>query len=316
MLEESTNKTGYSKSQFRRLVSCAVFPGTLTLVIAAAVYGVRIGYRPELVVLVLSIATGTWTLFLEFAHPHTSVWQQSHGDISTDVLHTVFSEIVPTQLYNILTLSGLTAVAAWLSGLIGYTLWPVEWPLAFQLVLLLVIGEFFQYWWHRLTHEHPFFWRFHATHHSAERLYFLNAARFHPIDTIVSYAVQTIPVLILGAKPEVVALFGIFFVVHGLFQHANIDVRLGPLNYVFSMAELHRWHHSQNLEDANSNYGANIILWDIVFGTRHLPADREHQPTDIGMHGTSAFPQTYFGQMASPFTWKRIQEASSEDSSK
>ena len=33
-----------------------------------------------------------------------------------------------------------------------------------------------------MMHEVPWLWRFHATHHSAPRLYWLNAGRFHPLD--------------------------------------------------------------------------------------------------------------------------------------
>jgi sterol desaturase/sphingolipid hydroxylase (fatty acid hydroxylase superfamily) len=58
----------------------------------------------------------------------------------------------------------------------------------------------------------------------------------------------------------------------GIFQHANVQLRLGPLNWFFSMAELHRWHHSRTVEEANHNYGQTISVWDWVFGTRYLPA--------------------------------------------
>ena len=75
------------------------------------------------------------------------------------------------------------------------------------------------------------------------------------------------------------------------------------------MAELHRWHHSRILDEANTNYGQNLIVWDVVFGTRFLPADRE-PPEDIGLTGLSAFPMDYLGQLASPFTWRRIERES------
>ena len=82
---------------------------------------------------------------------------------------------------------------------------------------------------------------------------------------------------------------------------ASFELRLGPLNYLFSMAELHRWHHSKDLSLANANYGANLILWDIVFGTRKLPEGRHHQPEDVGFHGDETFPQTYLGQLGTLF---------------
>jgi sterol desaturase/sphingolipid hydroxylase (fatty acid hydroxylase superfamily) len=146
-------------------------------------------------------------------------------------------------------------------------------------------------------------------HHSAPRLYFLNAVRFHPVDIALSTFSPMIPLILLGADGRLIALFGLVSAVHGLFQHANIVLELGPLNWFFSMAELHRWHHSRLLEESNTNFGQNLIVWDIVFGTRFLPKDRE-PPSDIGIAGLPSFPMDYWGQLVSPFRWKRIREES------
>ena len=99
--------------------------------------------------------------------------------------------------------------------------------------------------------------------------------------------------------------FSLFTGVHGLFQHANVDVRLGGLNWVFSMAELHRWHHSRTVAEANHNYGNNLIVWDLVFGTYFLPRDRT-PPEDIGLADLPDFPTTFFGQLLAPLRWKKI----------
>ena len=93
-----------------------------------------------------------------------------------------------------------------------------------------------------------------------------------------------------------------FDAVFGMLQHANIDVRLGPLNRIFSMAEPHRWHHSRTLAEANSNYGSNLIVWDLVFGTFFLPSDRE-APREIGIADLPRFPTGYLAQLATPFRW-------------
>ena len=68
------------------------------------------------------------------------------------------------------------------------------------------------------------------------------------------------------------------------------------------MRRLHRWHHSKNIDEANNNYGANLIVWDIVFGTRFLPKDRQ-PPEEIGIETLPDFPQTYVGQFLSPIRW-------------
>ena len=87
-------------------------------------------------------------------------------------------------------------------------------------------------------HENATLFRLHATQRAAA--YWLNSTRFHPLDNVLMYGLQVTPLLLLGVS--VLAGFTVWSLVHGFFQHANIDVRLGPLNYLFSMAELHRWH--------------------------------------------------------------------------
>ena len=102
---------------------------------------------------------------------------------------------------------------------------------------------------------------------------------------------------------------GLVTAVHGLFQHSNIQLRFGPLNWLFSMAELHRWHHSRTLAEANSNFGQTISVWDWVFGTRYLPRDRA-PPADIGLMGLPRFPATWLAQLAAPFRWRRVKRES------
>ncbi len=153
---------------------------------------------------------------------------------------------------------------------------------------------------HRVQPQVPTLWRFHAVHHSAPRLYWLNAGRFHPVDMILSTVLGFTPLMLLGCNQVTLALFMLIGAIHNLFQHANIDVKLGPLNYVFSMAELHRWHHSKLLDEGNANYGGHLAFWDLVFGTRYFPKDRL-PPRDIGITYPPDFPDHLFPQLLSPF---------------
>ena len=107
-------------------------------------------------------------------------------------------------------------------------------------------------------------------------------------------------------------LFALFDAVFGMLQHCNVDVRLGWLNRVFSMAEAHRWHHSRTIREANTNYGSNLIVWDLVFGTFFLPSDRE-PPQEIGIADMPGFPTGYLGQLASPFRWRALPRVSATD---
>lgn len=248
------------------------------------------------------VAIALWERFT----PNHIEWNRSHGDVVTDALHAAVSALATIPLARLTVDVVAIALAPALSSLVGTGLWPAAWPLVAQLALALVIVELPQYWLHRWQHERDWLWRFHAVHHSAPRLYWLNAARFHPLDLGLLYAVGYLPLVLLGCPEIVIALFFLFDAVFGMLQHSNIHVRLGALNYVFSMAEPHRWHHSRVLEEANTNYGSNLIVWDLVFGTFALPSDRE-PPREIGIAGLRDFPGGYAAQIAAPFRWRQVQ---------
>lgn len=244
--------------------------------------------------------------------PHHRPWQRSHDDVRTDLTHAAVSGLATAYLARPLVQLAAGALAARLATAVGGTLWPVRWPTIVQLALALVVAELPQYWLHRLQHERDALWRFHAVHHSVPRLYWLNAARFHPLDLLALYVVGYVPLVLLGAPEQVILLFSLFDAVFGMLQHSNVDVRLGPLNRVFSMAEPHRWHHSRVLHEANANYGSNLSVWDVVFGTFLLPTDRR-PPTAIGIAAMPAFPTRYLEQLAVPFRWAAVQREAAGD---
>jgi sterol desaturase/sphingolipid hydroxylase (fatty acid hydroxylase superfamily) len=157
-------------------------------------------------------------------------------------------------------------------------------------------------------HKVPWLWRFHAVHHSAERLYFINAFRNHPGDIALSTAFSVLPLALLGAPPTVMALFSVFASAHFFLQHANIDYRVGPLTWVLSVGEVHRWHHSRKLEEADANYGNVLLIWDVLFGTRKLPAGVP--PENVGLADGTTLPTGYVAQLVSPFTTRVAAEPS------
>jgi sterol desaturase/sphingolipid hydroxylase (fatty acid hydroxylase superfamily) len=293
------------------LVDAAATYGTFPVVfggaMAVGIYGIGRGWDPVMTATSLTAAVVIALMLLERVHPYQELWLRSHGDIKTDLAHNLVNFWIP-EVYTVVFVGGLTVAAAWLSGVLGAPLWPSRWPLVAQLLLALVVGELGTYWIHRLMHENAFLWRFHAAHHSAPRLYWLNAGRFHPIDLFVQQFLALTPLVVMGAGTGIIALHTLFTAAHGLFQHCNVNIRLGPLNWFFSMAELHRWHHSKRLEEANANYGANIIWWDIVFGSRFLPRDRK-PPPDIGIEALPNFPSGYWAHLLSPFRWSETEIA-------
>jgi sterol desaturase/sphingolipid hydroxylase (fatty acid hydroxylase superfamily) len=291
----------------------ALFAGSIFPLTMVGCVGLAIHFQQreanQLIALLVPLAIGYLVVIAgERIYPHVKDWNRSHGDVATDAAWWLSINGVGLALRPLAAFIALP-IGGWLSARMGSDLWPSTWPLLAQLALAFVIVEFFHYWAHRLMHETDLLWRFHATHHSAPRLYWLNAARFHIVDIAFLNLGFLIPLIALGADIRVLSLWMVASAIHGLFQHANMSIRCGPLNWIFSMAELHRWHHSKTERESNTNYGSNLIIWDIVFGSRFLPSDRE-APTEIGISGLAAFPMSWWQQLLSPFRWNAIKEAS------
>ena len=246
--------------------------------------------------LVVVVAAGlvTWH---EAAVPYRAQWRPARREVGADLLFMVTVQIA---LPLLLSLAATIWVADWLrsSGVAVDGLWPHGLPAAVQVVMMLAAADLARYWLHRAFHRYDFMWRYHAVHHSPHRLYWLNVGRFHPFEKAVQYALDALPFALMGVGSEVLAGYFVFYAVNGFFQHSNCDVRLGPLNYLISGPELHRWHHSEVIAESNNNYGNNLIIWDVLFGTRFLPSERE--VGDLGLINRQ-YPAGFLAQMRTPF---------------
>ncbi len=249
---------------------------------------------PAYAALVAAVGLG---IVLEWVIPYSRRWQS--GDWRSDAGHSL-----ATLLLAPLVNTGAVALVASLGGA-GYFAFPGNLPLFAQVGLALVMGGFLPYWLHRVAHESDgFLWRVHAVHHSPERLYWLNAIRLHPVNAVWNVAGGLLPLLFFGFDRQAIFIAGMLNNLVALYNHMNIDVRLGPLNYVFNMNELHRWHHSRVPAEANTNYsGGALAIWDLVFGSRFLPR-RRLKSNGLGLFESSrrVFPTRSFPkQVLYPF---------------
>jgi sterol desaturase/sphingolipid hydroxylase (fatty acid hydroxylase superfamily) len=178
-------------------------------------------------------------------------------------------------------------------------LWPHRWPIWLQALLMILCVDFLRYWLHRAAHQNDTLWRLHSVHHSVEQLYWLNTARFHPLEKTLQMVCDSAPFLLMAVNPTVLALYYVAYSTNGFFQHCNIELRYGLLNYIVGSAETHRWHHSRVPRESNANYGNTVIVWDLVFGTWFLPREREIR--DLGLQDPS-YPKSFLRLMRAPFT--------------
>lgn len=282
----------------RTLLSTTAYPATLLGAGVGMVALLDHGVEASVASALVAVVSGAVALALDRGLPYEASWARSHDDVGTDLAHTFLSGTV-VEATRVGLFAAFGAAATWLSGEVGGSLWPVGWPLAVQVAVALIGMELFGYGFHRACHEVGVFWRLHAVHHSVPRLYVLNTFRLHPLDSILSLALQVAPLVLVGADARFMAVFLAVVFAHSMLQHSNADLRLGPLNWLFAGPELHRWHHSPKLTEQMTNYGTVMIVWDVVFGTRYLPAGRP--PVDVGLGNMPDYPTGYVGQLASPF---------------
>ncbi len=233
----------------------------------------------------------------EWKVPYRTLWHPTGPELANDTAYMVLGQVMLERVLTGATIFAITLLTAQNSWQISQ-FWPHEWPILVQTALMLAVGDFFRYWLHRGFHRFAWMWRFHAVHHSPERLYWINVGRFHPIEQGMQFLVDALPFILLGVSTEVLSAYFVFYAVNGFFQHSNCLVKLGPLNWIVAGPELHRWHHSVIPEESNHNFGNNLIIWDIIFGTRLCPVDRKIGPLGIPVKG---YPQSFLRQLVAPF---------------
>lgn len=177
-------------------------------------------------------------------------------------------------------------------------------PFWMQFAIYLLVSDLLQWCVHVLLHRVPFLWQFHKVHHAAPHLDWIASFRFHWMELVVYRSLLYAPLLWLGGSPEPLLAVAVFSTIWGHFNHANLDVGIGALGYVFNSPRMHLWHHDASDEGgAGKNYGIVLSLWDFVFRTAYWPRDRA--PARIGYPGDEEMPRDVLRQELFPLTRRR-----------
>jgi sterol desaturase/sphingolipid hydroxylase (fatty acid hydroxylase superfamily) len=169
-----------------------------------------------------------------------------------------------------------------------------SWPIAdagLSFVAGFLLLDLLRYLVHRCKHAVPFFWRFHALHHSDPDVDVTTSVRLHPIEHLFGSGVFWLAVILLDIPAAVGLSYGLAVFAIEAVQHGNIRLpeRLERcLRPVLVTVDMHRIHHSVSFAQASCNYATVFSIWDrlfgsytrltraqhdsIVFGVRELPA--------------------------------------------
>lgn len=148
-----------------------------------------------------------------------------------------------------------------------------DWLLVLVALLLM---DFLYYLSHLISHYIPPIWRLHKIHHADEHVTAFSSLLHHPFESLYVAVFVTGIAVMLGTPVLVLVYFGIALAVHAVFSHADIALPTQLdriLRWVVVTPDVHRTHHSQNLVEGNSNFGAMFTIWDRLFGTY---VDRPH----------------------------------------
>lgn len=150
-------------------------------------------------------------------------------------------------------------------------------PVWLQFTAVLVLSDLMFWIAHRLCHAIPWLWEFHRIHHSSEHLDWLAAYRVHPVDQIFNSTLIALPALLLGFSPAAILIYLVVYRWHAILLHSNVRVAFGPLAQIVTSPQFHHWHHADEPEAYDRNFGGQLVIWDRLFGTAHEPATSRPQ---------------------------------------
>lgn len=156
--------------------------------------------------------------------------------------------------------------------------WQLPWW-AWAMVCLVVL-DLVAWGWHVAQHRIDWLWRVHRVHHSDATFDAALAFRFHPLEVAGLALLSAAVVALLGLPTEGVVLAGLVAVAHNVFSHANARLPSGverALRRVIITPDVHRLHHHDRRDDANSNYGIVFPLWDRLAGFWREPTASERE---------------------------------------
>ena len=214
---------------------------------------------------------------------------------------------VSVALTPLLQVPLLQPVASWIVrdrvGLLQVTNWP-RWV---EILIGIVLLDYTLWWWHWANHRVPFFWRFHLVHHADRDLDTSTALRFHFGELMLSIPIRAAQMIIIGVDRQTLWLWQTILFGSILFHHSNVRLPLGlerVLVHIVVTPRMHGIHHSDRLNETNSNWSSLLSWWDYLHRTMLL--DVPQSDVVIGVPAYSEASDVTVGKMLlQPFVRQR-----------
>ncbi|EFP97677.1 sterol desaturase family protein [Vibrio caribbeanicus] len=172
-------------------------------------------------------------------------------------------------------LAGMHQMTDLLTGLLitKLYLWLFDWRLfdiklsITSFICLLILQDFFYYWFHRASHQIRWMWAAHVTHHSSGRMNFSTAFRQSLMYPLAGMWLFWLPLVIIGFEPKWVIFAVLLNLGLQFFVHTQWIRSLGIFEHFLNTPSHHRVHHGRNPQYIDKNFAGVLIIWDKIFGT-------------------------------------------------
>jgi sterol desaturase/sphingolipid hydroxylase (fatty acid hydroxylase superfamily) len=201
-----------------------------------------------------------------------------------DFIYTVLHRI---GLFSVLIFFTLDPLMDGVAGVLRFesfhpfnleSLWPGISPLGSFLVYFVVL-DFFDYWYHRASHQFNWWWALHGLHHSQQNMNLWSDNRNHLLDDLLRDVYMGLIALCIGVEPsQYVMLVSVSRILQSL-QHANVRIHFGRFGeWLLVSPRYHRMHHSIGVGHESHgkgtlggcNFAVLLPVWDIIFRTANF----------------------------------------------
>jgi sterol desaturase/sphingolipid hydroxylase (fatty acid hydroxylase superfamily) len=178
-------------------------------------------------------------------------------------------------------------------------------PLWLQFLLAIFCADVFQAGLHRIYHNIPALWRFHAVHHSARHMDWLAGSRIHLLEILLTRIAVLTPLILLGIAAPALNAYIILVGIQAVLVHANLRWNFGWLEYVLVTPRYHHWHHARHADYIDVNYAIHLPLVDMLMGTFKRPP-ASAWPEEYGVMKLETVPNGILAQTFMPFRTRKV----------